>query len=74
MHEITMSQQMVSEQRQRRGTHGAEMNMGCENRERIIKVQNVEGLQAGLKIMLILNNIFLCIGIVVLILAIVNMK
>ena len=53
-----MSQQRVSEQRQRRGIHGAEMNMSYENRERTIKVQNVEGLQAGLKIMVVLNIVF----------------
>ena len=50
------------------------MNMSYENRERTIKVQNVEGLQAGPKIMVVLNIVFLCITIVVLILAIMNMK
>ena len=74
MHEDAISEQRVSEQRQRRGIHGAEMNMSCENRERSIKVQNVEGLQAGLKIMVVLNIVFLCITSVVLILAIMNMK
>ena len=50
------------------------MNMGYENRKKTIKVQNVEGLQAGLKMMLVLNIVFLCIAIVILILAIMNMK
>ena len=74
VHEDAMSEQRVSEQRQRRGIHGAEMNMSCENRERSIKVQNVEGLQAGLKIIVVLNIVFLCITSIVLILAIMNMK
>ena len=74
MYEDTMSQQRVSEQRQRRGIHGAEMNLSYENKEKTIKVQNVKRLQAGLKMMLVLNIVFLCIAIVVLILAIMNMK